>query len=315
MNVLVMIPVQEKHKMFLESKGKDCKFVYAQQPTDGQLAQADVIIGNPSLPQLDKAAALKWLQLNSAGAQAYCREGVLRKGVSLTNATGAYGLAISEYMLAVLLAMQKKLYAYHDNQKRHLWHDEGAVTSIAGASVLVLGLGDIGRSFAKKVKALGAFVMGVKRRRSVKPDYVDALFTMDDLEKYLPKADIVVNSLPGTDATYHLLDKSKFSLMKRGAFFINIGRGTSVITDDLCDAVLCGQLAGAAVDVTDPEPLPEDHIMWQIKNIHITPHTAGQYHLPATLDNIIRIAGDNLERFLKNEKLANEVDFSTGYKK
>ncbi|MDQ0202539.1 D-2-hydroxyacid dehydrogenase [Pectinatus haikarae] len=315
MHVLVMMSLKERHRNYLEGKGKKCSFIYARQPTDGQLAQADIIIGNPPVDRMNNAAALKWIQLNSAGAQNYCRSGVLRKGVMLTNATGAYGLAISEYMLAVLLAMQKKLYVYHDNQKNHLWQDEGEVASVAGSSVLVLGLGDIGRSFAKKVKALGAFVVGIKRRPSVKPEYVDELFTMNDLDECLQKADIVVNSLPGTDATYHLLGKEKFSLMKKGTFFINIGRGTSVITDDMCDAVMCGQLAGAAVDVTDPEPLPRDHIMWQIKNIHITPHTAGQYHLPATLDNIVKIAGDNLEKFLKNDKLMNEVDFSTGYKK
>lgn len=315
MNILVLMDLTDTQKIYLEGKAPDCDFTYNSMPTDEELSHAEVIIGNPPIDKMKAATSLKWVQLTSAGAQPYCRPGILRSDTQLTNSTGAYGLALAEYMLAVLFAMQKKIYQYHDNQKSCQWHDEGTVSSITDSTILILGLGDLGGTFAKKVKALGAKVIGVKRRPTTKPDYVDELITMDKLITYLPKADVVANCLPGTDATYHLIDKNTFAKMKKGSYFINVGRGTSVVTDDLCTYVQNNHLAGAAIDVTDPEPLPPNHPMWQIKNIHITPHTAGQYHLPITLGNVLHIAGTNLELFVHGKKLHNIVDFTTGYKK
>lgn len=315
MKVLVVMPFKDKHISLMEETFPDIEFIYERKPTQELVTEADAIIGNVDIALLKNAPKLQWLQLNSAGADAYCKEGALPKHTILTNATGAYGLALSEYMLAVLMAMQKKLYRYHDNQNQRLWHDEGQVTSISGSTILVVGLGNIGSNFAQKVKALGARVIGIKRRITHKPDCVDELVHLDKIDEYLPKVDVVANILPGTQATYHIFNKQKFDLMKQGAFFINAGRGSAVVEDDLCDAVQSGHLAGAAVDVTEVEPLPKSSKMWQIKNIHITPHTAGQYHLAATQDNIVNIAKDNLQRLLAGEELKNQVDFSTGYRK
>ena len=317
MHIIVTIPAQEKHKQWLEAKAPGHDFFYtpANKLTADMIQKADIIIGNPPAQLLAQAARLKWLQLNSAGADVYCQAGILPAGAKLTNATGAYGLALSEYMLAALMAMQKKLHLYYENQKACEWKDEGPVTAIAGSTVLVLGLGDIGGSFARKVKALGAYVIGMRRRSSAVPDYADEMASLDDLDNCLSRADVVACSLPGTAATLHLIDAARFACMKKGAYFINVGRGSAVVTEALCDAVASGHLAGAAVDVTDPEPLPADHRMWQIKNLYITPHTSGQYHLATTLDNIVQIAAENLESFLKGSPLKNEVDFSTGYKK
>ena len=315
MKVLVVMPFKDKHINLMEDTFPDIEFTYERKPSQEMVSEADAIIGNVSIDLLQNAPKLKWLQLNSAGADKYCKPGALPKHTILTNATGAYGLALSEYMLAVLMAMQKKLYRYHDNQNQRLWHDEGQVTSVCNSTILVVGLGNIGSNFAQKVKALGAHVIGIKRRITTKPDYVDELVHLDKIDEYLPKVDVVANILPGTQATYHIFNKQKFDLMKQGAFFINAGRGSAVVEEDLCDAVQSGHLAGAAVDVTEVEPLPKSSKMWQIKNIHITPHTAGQYHLAATQDNIVNIAKDNLQRLLKGEELQNQVDFATGYKK
>lgn len=317
MHIIVTIPAEKRHKELLEKTalGHDFFYTDSKHLTDDIIKKADIIIGNPPAELLHKAENLKWLQLNSAGADVYCQKGILPPKTKLTNATGAYGLALSEYMLAALLSMQKKLHMYYDNQKKSLWQDEGPVTSIDGSTVLVLGLGDIGGSFARKVKALGAHVIGMRRRTAAKPDYIDEMASMKELDHCLALADIVACSLPGTAATLHLLNAEKFALMKPGAYFINVGRGSAVVTEALCDALSSGHLAGAAVDVTDPEPLPPDHPMWHVPNLYITPHTSGQYHLAATLDNIVRIAADNLASFLKDQPLKNEVDFLTGYKK
>lgn len=316
MNVLVVMEFRDKHKQLMQESFPDVKFVFDRQPKEADIKAADAIIGNIKPYLLQQAENLKWLQLNSAGTDGYCREGIMPKDAVLTNATGAYGLALSEYMLAVLMAMQKKLYRYHDNQKSKQWHDEGEVTSVFNSYAIVVGLGDIGSCFAKRLKALGAaHVVGVKRRLGTKPDYLDDLISLEQLDRYLPKADIVASVLPGTAATTHIFNADKFSKMKQGAFFINAGRGSAVAEDDLCTAVESGHLAGAAIDVTEIEPLPQDSRLWQIENIHITPHTAGQYHLPATLDNIVNIAKENLQRLMDGRQLINQVDFATGYKK
>jgi phosphoglycerate dehydrogenase-like enzyme len=317
MKVLVTIPVNETHKKELASKAGAAKLVYVlnNKVTAKDVADVEAIIGNVPADLLKDAKKLRWLQLNSAGADAYIKEGVMPEGAALTNATGAYGLALSEHMLAQLLAMMKKLYPYYDNQKEGLWKDEGTVHSIYGSTVLVVGLGDIGGSFARRMKALGAYVIGMRRRSNVIPDYADEMASLDDLDQVLGRADIVASSLPGTAATKHLFNKKRFAAMKKGAYFLNIGRGTAVVSADLCAAVKNGQLAGAAVDVTDPEPLPADDPMWKVPGLYITPHISGQYHLAATLDNIVHIAAQNLAAFLKDQPLRNEVDFTTGYKK
>ena len=173
----------------------------------------------------------------------------------------------------------------------------------------------MGRQFGKRMKAMGAHVVGMRRRSGDVPTEADEMGTMDKLDEYLAKADIVASCLPNTAETYHLYTKERFDAMKKGAYFINVGRGSNVVQDDLCAAVRSGQLAGAAVDVTEPEPLPADSPMWRTPGLYVTPHVSGGYHLQATHDNIVRIAAANLRRFLAGEALENVVDFATGYKK
>lgn len=314
MKVLVVMPFKEKHKLQMQEEFAGVEFIYESQPTQELVNSVDGIIGNVAPDLLKTANNLRWLQLNSAGTDGYCSEGILPPKTVLTNATGAYGLALSEYMLAVLLAMQKKLYKYYDNQKESLWQDEGEVTSIFNSTVLVVGLGDIGTCLATRLKALGAKVIGIKRRLGNKPDCVDELISLDKLDEYLPKVDIVANILPGTNATYHIFDKKRFALMKKGAFFINAGRGSAVIEEDLYEALNSNHLQGAAIDVTEIEPLPKDSKLWQAPNLYITPHTAGQYHLAKTLDNIVDIARENLHLLIEGKALKNIVDLKTGYK-
>jgi phosphoglycerate dehydrogenase-like enzyme len=164
------------------------------------------------------------------------------------------------------------------------------------------------------MKALGSYTIGIKRREGQKPDYLDELHTLDSLEELLPRADVVALSLPGTRETYRLFDSGKFSLMKEGSVILNVGRGTTICTEDLCDALEKGQIAGAGLDVTDPEPLPEDHRLWDAPGAVITPHVSGFFHLPETLRRIVRISIGNLERFKNGEPLQNMVDFKTGYR-
>lgn len=316
MRVLVVIPLSEEEKEKLKSKMPEEEYIFisTKEISDEIVKSADIIIGNVPPEYINGSKNLKWLQLNSAGTDGYCEDGVIPKGAYLTNATGAYGLAISEHMLGVLLEIKKKLNLYYINQKKHIWKDEGNVTSIEGSTTLVVGLGDIGGDFARKMKALGSYTIGIKRTKGQKPEYIDELFTMEALDELLPKANIVALSLPGTEDTYHLFNKDKFNLMRKDAIIINVGRGNCICTEDLCDALENGIISGAGLDVTDPEPLPPEHRLWDAPGVVITPHISGFFHLPETLRRIVNISIENLEHFKKQEPLRNLVDSKTGYR-
>ena len=315
-NILVVMPVNEAHKELLKSVAGDLSIDYipAANVTKEDVDAASIIVGNVSPSLIKGSTNLKLMQLNSAGTDGYTAEGVLPEGAVLTNATGAYGLAISEHMIGALLMVMKKFDQYRIDQVNHVWTDHGSVPSIFGSRTLVVGLGDIGKEFAVRMNALGSSVDAIKRIPSDKPDYIDNIYKMDDLYDQLEKADIVATCLPGTPETYKLFNAEAFSHMKDGAFFVNIGRGNAVDSDALCEALNSGKLGGATVDVTDPEPLPADHPLWDAKNLLITPHVSGGYHLQATHDKIIQIAAKNITHYLKGEEFENIVDMKTGYR-
>lgn len=315
--VLVVIPAEERHKRKLEQAGKECSFTYAlpKTVTEAMIADADIIIGNVPAAKIQASDRLELLQLNSAGADNYIKPGVLSSRTILTNATGAYSKAVAEHTFAMMFMLQKKLHLYRDAQNRAEWTDMGTVTSIADATVLVVGLGDIGLHFARMAKALGAYTIGVKRREGECPEGVDEIYTTDALDTVLPRADIIASFLPGTAATYHMYTRERFALMKPTAIFLNGGRGNAVASEVLYDVLKEGQIAAAGVDVTEPEPLPSEHPLWKLPNLLITPHISGQFHLPETFERIVDIAAANLAAYLNGQPLRNIVDFSTGYKK
>lgn len=315
--VLVLLPLNDKQKESLEERFTNIKFIYnkADNVDEESIKSVEVIIGNPKTDYLKYAENLKWIQLNSAGADKYIKEGVLNPKIALTNATGAYGLAISEHMMGLLLNIFKKLNKYLENQKNHIWNDEGVVRTIYGSKILIVGLGNIGEEFAKRAKAFGAYVIGVRHSNRGKPEFIDEIYLIDDIEELLPQADVVVLTLPNTKETYKMFDSHKLKLMKKGSVLLNAGRGTVLDTDALCDEIENGHLLGAGLDVVDPEPLPQEHRIWDIENIIITPHVSGGYHIKETLENILNISMDNLSRFINGDELKNVIDFSTGYAK
>ena len=316
-SVLVLLPVEQRHKEILEAAAPGVEFIYATADvvTKQQVQDAQVIVGNPPVEYVAGSTNLKWFQSNTAGPDPYLKEGVIQPSAIITNATGAYGLAISEYMLGVLLSLYKKLYAYRDQQHTHQWNKLGTVKKVNGSTVLVIGMGDIGGSFAKLVKSMGAYVIGVRRTDITKPDYVDEVHLTDALDSLLPRADVVAMSLPGNSQTAKILNRERIGKMKPGAVHINVGRGTAIDTEALCDAQESGHLGGVALDVTDPEPLPADHRLWNIPNAIITPHVSGGWSLPETFERIVRISAENLRRYFLREPLRNVIDRNTRYRK
>lgn len=314
MVIAVCFPLDESHRSILQKNARGAKVVYSGDPEyPNALKEAEIIFGNPELSELKSTNRLKLLQLASAGAEHYVAPGVLPDGAVLANASGAYGASIAEYMLCMVMNLFLDLPRYRDQQRRHIWKESKICRHIPGTTALVVGLGNIGSEFARRYRAMGGHVIGVKRTAAPKPDYLDELITEDSLDEFLPRADVVTASLPSTPETRHLFDRQKFSRMKSGSVFVNVGRGDLVDTDALCEALQSGRLLGAALDVTDPEPLPENHPLWNLPNVFLTPHISGRWYVPDNLRGVFQIWTDNLGRYLDGRPLKNLVNPQKGY--
>ena len=315
MTVLVSLQYEPEGRERLEKIAPENEYIYCDSSkiTKETVEKADIIIGSVPVQLMPFAKNLKWFQAQMAGVDPYLADGVVSENVIITNVTGAFGLAISEHMVGTVFELFKKLHLYRDNQNHNLWVDRGFVKQIENCVVCVVGLGDIGGLFAKKMKALGAYTIGIKRRESAKPDYVDELYTVEHLDEVLPKADVVALCMPNTAQTRGMFDAERIAKMKTGAVLINVGRGNAVDTEALCDALESEKLGGAALDVTDPEPLPRDHRLWNIENAVITPHISGFFHLRKTYENIIDICTENYRRYVNGEPLVNIINRQTGY--
>ena len=217
-------------------------------------------------------------------------------------------LVDSEHMLAMLLALYKRLPTYQDQQSSHIWADRGPVSTLHGKTVLIGGAGDIGRHFALLARALGASrILGLCRSARDVQGF-DQVYALDALDMLLPKADVVALALPHAPETVRLLDRRRLMRRKPRAVLLNAGRGSAVDCAALAELLSAGHLLGAGLDVTDPEPLPPDHPLWDAPNVLITPHTAGGYnHMQLTLDRIRALFLDNLKRYVAGEPLRNRM--------
>ena len=272
-----------------------------------------VIIGNPKADFLKLCPRLKWVQLQSAGANGYV-DGELAPQVLLSCASGCYGHTVAEHMVGFTFELLRKYHLYRDEQNAGRWQSRGAVKSIAGAVILVVGLGDLGASYSRRMKGLGSYVIGVDRNAYAKPDFLDEIYLVDKMEELLPRADVVALLIPGTKDNTGIFGKSQLAKMKKDAVLINCGRGPLVDTEALCDALESGVIAGAALDVTDPEPLPAGHRLWKMENAVITPHVAGGTWMKETGQYIMKLNLENARRFVKGEALESQVDYKTGYR-
>lgn len=314
--ILCLLPVTEQEAASLTAAAPVGSQVCFQESASSEdLADVTILLGSVPPERLRKAPALRWIQIQSAGTEGYCEPGILPSGVVLTNSSGGYGPGIAEHMLAMLLALGKRLPAYWDQQHQGLWKSCGQVTGIEGSVCLSVGMGDIGGNFIRRMKALGAVTLGVRRTPGPCPDWLDELVPLESLDQVLPRADVVALSLPGTSGTRGMFDRRRLSLMKRGSILLNVGRGTAVDTEALTDLLKSGHLAGAGLDVTDPEPLPPEHPLWHTPGALITPHCSGYYHWEGTRRRIVALAVENLRRWSAGQPLENQVDPETGYRR
>ena len=308
-SILNLLPVKEEEKREFEAIAPQAVHVYAgrRTVTPEQIAQATIIFGWVRAGALKKAARLKWFQTMWAGTDEYEGEGILPPGVILTSSSGSNSQGVAEHMLASLLALCRRLPTYRDSQRQHLWKDEGKMKTISGGTVLVVGAGHLGSAFASRCRALGAKTVGLKRTVRGPVEGFDQVYPMDQLDELLPQADVVALVLPHNPQTIGLMDGQRLGLMKEDAILISSGRGSVLDQDALARVMGEGKLWGAALDVTTPEPLPADSLLWDIPNLLLTPHVAGGMRLEITRKNCIKMAQDNLRRYLAGEPLVNRV--------
>ena len=298
------------------------ELVFVADPTAllKEAASVDAIIGGDDIAcderVLAAAKRVRWVAVMSAGVEACLGKPALEKpGITVTNMRAVAGPVMAEHTIALMFALSRSLQVSIGRQATgEGWNRNFAGSqpqALTGKTVLVAGLGGIGLEVAKRAHALGMNVIGTRNSSREGPDYVSRVGLADELPAMIGEADVVVAALPLVPATTHLFDAKMFARMKKTAYFISVGRGGSVVTDDLVAALNAGTIAGAGLDVTDPEPLPKDHPLWKAKNIIISPHMSALSDLGQAARMLI--LKEQVRRFANGDKLLSVVDFRKGY--
>jgi len=277
---------------------------------------ADGLIGFCSAAILDAGPDIRWIQLPYAGAErCVATPGVRERGILVTNAQRIYGPEIAEHVMAMLLMFSRGLTVYYAEQQKGVWSrsavPEERLWELTGKTMLVAGLGGIGTETARRAHALGMNVIATRGSSREGPDFVSYVGLADELTELAERADVVVNATPLTPATRDIFNADFFARMKPTAYFINVGRGGSVVTDDLVEALKSGAIAGAGLDVTEPEPLPEGHPLWSLPNVIITPHVAAGSDV--RVGRLWLVMRENLRRYSAGEKMYSVVSVERGY--
>ena len=298
----------EKHGFAVDFYGR------GKAPAEG-LDQYEIIYGWCEPGDLKRATALKWYCCGFAGVDLLSDDGLYANpDVMLSNSSGAYGLTISEHILMVTLMLLRRMPDFQDIVRRREWVQELPMRSIYGSRITVLGAGDIGTNFARRAKALGAaHICGVSRSgRNGDPAY-DRMLPQQQLDEVLPETEILVMALPAVADTAGILSRERIALLPREAIVVNVGRGSAIDQDALMEALNAGRIAGAALDVMVPEPLPKDHPLWSTRNLLLTPHISGNMSLGYTCDRNLDMFCRDLDNYAAGRPLEHRVDRKRGY--
>lgn len=280
------------------------------------LENCDILFApsNAQSPDMVKAAPhLKWFASYFAGVDPLLQPGAFREGILLTNGSGAYGVTIAEHMIMVSLMLLRRMPEYEEFVDNKEFRSDLMIGSLYGAHVVICGTGDIGKTFAQRLRGFcPKAILGVNRSgRHV--EGFDRCIPMEKLDEVLPQADVLALALPGTRHTDNLISAQRIAAMKQTAILINVGRGNCIDQDALIAALNSGKLAGAALDVFRTEPIPQDDPAWNTKNLLVTPHCSGKMSMQFTRDTLVNTFCDNLHRFCNGEKMLHVVDTNLGY--
>lgn len=315
--LLIGVSLADAHVRRLREQFPDLTIVVASgEEFDRWLPEADAVVHwHLTAEQVARAPRLRWLQTAGAGVDGVLNQALIERGVLITNNSGVHAPNIAEHVLAMMLAFARRLPFLIRGQIVHEWRDDTGrqgVFELDGQTLLVVGTGDIGQALARRAAALGMTVLGIRRRSgfALPPGFTE-VGGLDRLGEFLPCADHTAICLPLTHETRGLFNRDMIERMRRGSYLYNIGRGPIVDTAALIDALQSGHLAGAGLDVTDPEPLPKDSPLWDMDSVIITAHTSGA--TPRYWDRAIEILAANIERYRSGQPLLNVVDPAAGY--
>lgn len=276
-------------------------------------SDVDVVIGPCNRRVLENVPSARWIHSLAAGVDGCATSDRVRNGVTaVTNSARIFGPQVADHAMALTLALTRNLGPAMEAQRDGEWRRDGLnLLELQGKTMLIAGLGGIGEAIAQRAKAFGMRVTATRNSSREGPPTVDYVGLADELPTLAAEADVVVNVLPLTPQTTALYDADFFRGMPSHAFFVNVGRGKSVVTGDLIAALRKGDIAGAGLDVTEPEPLPRAHALWQAPNVIITPHTGGGSD--GSQRRRWAVVQENLRRYVAGEPLLNLVDPAKAY--
>lgn len=278
---------------------------------------AQVLVGFCDQTIFDAADDLHWVQVYFAGVENCVTTAAMKSGkLVLSNGQRLGSPTLADHAIALMMSLTRDLAAAHASQAREKWEPNWgapppAFGEVAGRTMLVVGLGGIGTQVAKRAHGLGMRVTATRNSRREGPEYVAYVGLADEVLKLAAEADVVVNAAPLTNSTRGMFDAGFFAAMKPSAYFVSVGRGQSTVTADLIAALENGQIAGAGLDVTDPEPLPDKHPLWSTPGVIITPHVAGRSR--EALQRVGELVAENLRRYVAGEPLLSVVNIERGY--
>jgi len=307
-----------KHRLQAAAEAAGCTISYYPDNDAAIPYMKDIhIVFGPSdgrSPNLVKAAPhLQWFASYYAGVDPLIKTQALSENTILTNGSGAYGVTIAEHMVMVTLMMLRRYPEYYEFVQTKQFRSDLMIGSLYGATIVICGTGDIGSNFAKRLRAfLPAKIIGVNRSGKSHPEF-DQVVKIEEIESVLPQADVLALTLPGTVETNNLISKDRISILRRGAFIVNVGRGNCIDQDAVIDALNAGKLSGAALDVFREEPIPENDPAWNTPGLLVTPHCSGKMTMAFTRDTLVDTFCENLKRFCAGQPMLHIVDKSLGY--
>jgi D-2-hydroxyacid dehydrogenase (NADP+) len=280
---------------------------------ESRIGEADVLVisGLWHNGLLDRAPKLRFIQSIGAGTDQFPREELAKRGIRLASARGVNARAVAEHAMALILALSRRLPEARDNQRAKVWRGmigdlSGREDELAGKTLMVVGLGDIGDRLARLAKAFDMNVVGLRRDPASGRGAADSVHAMSELNALLPDADFIALTCPLTPETENLIDAAALSRMKPAAHLVNVARGRVVDEVAMILALQARHIAGAAIDVTAEEPLAPTSPLWEMEHVLITPHTAGETRRYE--DNVIEILRDNLDRLWRDDQeLRNQI--------
>ncbi len=319
---LVLFPCDAatRQRLVAETEGL-CEFSFREDSWTAEqyhaaLKTAHIIIGEPRNQDFAHCQQLELMHSPSSGVNYYIEGGAFPKNATLCCMTGGYGRVLAEHMLAMTLSLCRRLPEYRDQQQARKWELRKYDKQLEDCTLLILGAGDIGTTLAKWMRPMVKTVIGIRRVERPFPDCYDEMLTLDQLDSRLADADIILCALPQTPETKGLLDARRLGLIKKDAVLVNGGRGSLIDQQALCTLLQAGHFWGVGLEVTSPEPLPEDHPLWDQPRLIITPHAAGNSFGPGSpLERKIwEFIIPNVARYLQGQAPENKVDFATGYR-